>query len=54
MLGVIKTSTGSYDLGYFALAACLVGAGCIMLTLKKEVYVDDPEEGMVLEEHAQA
>ena len=36
LLGVIKGQTGSYDYGYFALAACMLLAGMVMLTLKKE------------------
>ena len=45
MLGVIKSRTGSYDYGYFALAACLVLAGLVMLTVKKtEASMEQPAE----------
>lgn len=44
MLGVIKTHTGSYDYGYFALAACLVVAGIVMLTLEKTLPTDTKPE----------
>ena len=56
MLGVIKTTTGSYDMGYFALAACLVGAGLVMLTLKKEAPAAEPADALAVEEeqHIQA
>ena len=35
MLGVVKTNTGTYDLGYFILAGSLACSGLLMLTLKK-------------------
>ena len=43
-------------MGYFALAACLVGAGLVMLTLKKEAPAAEPADALAVEEeqHIQA
>lgn len=43
MLGVVKSTTGTTDLGYFILAGGLTISGLLMLTLKKEAPVDKTE-----------
>ena len=47
LLGVVKGQTGSYDYGYFALAFCMILAGAVMLTLKKESIETCDDEAVV-------